>query len=160
MAHSFAWHDGMLLGHGPMDAVHEEFVVLVDALLHAADADVPAALASLVGHTQAHFDEEKAWMTETAFPGRECHIAEHKAVLQSLAGVSRRVDAGDLIAARRLARALADWFPGHAEYLDAALAHWLCKLRLGGKPVVLRRHRPLPGAPIAAATAAPTPSIG
>lgn len=160
MAHSFAWHDGMLLGHGPMDAVHEEFVVLVDALLHAADADVPAALASLVRHTQAHFDDEKLWMTETAFPGRECHVAEHEAVLRSLGGVSRRVDAGDLNAARRLARALADWFPGHAEYLDAALAHWLCKLRLGGKPVVLRRHPPLPGAPFAATTPTQTPSIG
>ena len=40
------------------------------------------------------------------------------------------------------------WFPGHADYLDSALAHWMCKQRLGGKPVVLRRGvaHPLEGA--------------
>ena len=34
---------------------------------------------------------------------------------------------------------LADWFPKHADQLDSALAHWMAKKRLGGKPVVLRR---------------------
>jgi hemerythrin len=31
------------------------------------------------------------------------------------------------------------WFPKHADQLDSALAHWMSKERLGGKPVVLRR---------------------
>ena len=62
--------------------------------------------------------------------------------MKSIEGVRRRVAQGDADAARRLARALADWFPGHADYMDAALAHWMCKQRLGGKPVVVRRHKP------------------
>jgi hypothetical protein len=41
---------------------------------------------------------------------------------------------------RRLGSELAAWFPGHADYLDSALAHWMCKRTLGGKPVVLRRN--------------------
>ena len=35
---------------------------------------------------------------------------------------------------------LARWFPAHADYLDAALSHWLFKHRHGGKPVILRRR--------------------
>jgi hypothetical protein len=34
---------------------------------------------------------------------------------------------------------LFEWFPGHADYLDSALAAWMTKRRFGGKPVVLRR---------------------
>jgi hemerythrin len=60
--------------------------------------------------------------------------------MASIVGVRQRVDAGDTSAViRSLAQALADWFPGHADYLDSALAHWMCKRRWGGKPVVLRR---------------------
>jgi hemerythrin len=134
------WNDGFVLGYAPMDEVHEEFVDLIGAL-GAADRDaLPAALAELAEHAHAHFADEERWMTETGFPARECHAAEHAAVLASIEGVARRVAQGDHAAARRLAQALTDWFPAHADYLDAALAHWMCKLRLGGKPVVLRRH--------------------
>ena len=78
-------------------------------------------------------------MQETDFPARECHTDEHAAVLQSMQAVTRLVADGDFEAGRHLGRALADWFPGHAVYLDSALAHWMCSKRLGGKPVVLRR---------------------
>jgi hemerythrin len=40
---------------------------------------------------------------------------------------------------RDLAEALVGWFPGHADYMDAALSHWLAKRSFGGAPVVLRR---------------------
>lgn len=134
------WHDGLALGFAPMDCVHEEFVDLVDSLLLARDDQLGAALEAVAAHAKAHFDAEDTWMVETGFPGRECHAEEHAAVLASIHGVQRRVAIGDHEAARRLARALADWFPGHADHLDSALAHWMCKQRFGGKPVVIRRH--------------------
>ena len=134
------WHDGFVLGYAPMDHVHEEFVTLVDELRHAADEDMASALQAVADHCVEHFETENAWMAETGFPARQCHVDEHAAVLSSIQGVQRRVEQGDCAAATRLAVALADWFPGHADYLDAALAHWMCKLRLGGKPLVLRRH--------------------
>lgn len=133
------WHDDLRLGWAPIDAVHEEFLVLVDALLAAEDDAMPAALAAVHRHSRQHFATEERWMEETEFPARGCHADEHAAVLASMAGVARKVDAGDFEAGRRLARALVDWFPGHADYLDSALAHWMCKKRLGGQPVVLRR---------------------
>lgn len=132
-------HDDLRLGYQPMDTVHDEFVQLLDDLLAAGDEALAAALAAVHAHSRAHFAAEEQWMRETAFPASGCHAEEHAAVLASMEGVGRRVAAGDHEAGRRLAQALADWFPGHAEYLDSALAHWMCKQRLGGKPVVLRR---------------------
>jgi hemerythrin len=47
---------------------------------------------------------------------------------------------GDPATARGLAAALQDWFPGHADYLDSALAQWMVKKQTGGIPIVLRRN--------------------
>lgn len=133
------WHDGLLLGYQPMDLVHQEFVQCVAALQQAADAQLPELMAALLAHAQHHFGEEDRWMEETQFPARECHIDEHAQVMHSIVEVQQRVAQGQFEVCRRLARELASWFPGHADYLDSALAHWMCKQRLGGKPVVIRR---------------------
>ena len=138
------WHDGFVLGYAPMDHVHEEFVTLVNELGHAADEHIASALHAVADHCVDHFESENTWMADTGFPARQCHVDEHAAVLASIEGVQRRVALGDYAAARRLGVALADWFPGHADYLDAALAHWMCKQRLGGKPILLRRRGELP----------------
>lgn len=135
------WHDGLVLGYGPMDAVHEEFVHCVTALQQAPDERLPELLQALRTHAQSHFGDEDRWMTDTEFPARECHINEHAAVMQSIEEVQALLATGQTEVCRRLAHELARWFPGHADYLDAALAHWMCKRRLGGKPVVLRRSR-------------------
>ena len=130
----------MLLGLEGMDVEHEEFVGLIEALCQAPDTDVGSAFDALATHAGEHFQSEEEWMSRTCFPAHACHAAEHKAVMRSIAGVQDRLRKGDIDAARRLGAALAAWFPGHAEYLDAALAHWVCKQRHGGKPIVLRRH--------------------
>jgi hemerythrin len=136
----FVWRDDFLLGYTPMDEVHEEFVTLVVAVVDCPDQTIAATLDALLEHARRHFGDEDRWMGESNFPARDCHTAEHAAVLRSIEGVCHRVAQGDCAAGRTLARALVDWFPGHADYLDSALAHWMCKQRLGGKPVVLRRR--------------------
>lgn len=141
-ATALTWHDGMLLGMEAMDLEHEELVDLIEAVRRAPDSRVALALDELAAHAGEHFRSEEALMSSTDFPAHACHTAEHEAVLRSIAGVQDRARAGDIEAVRRLGAALADWFPGHAEYLDAALAHWACKQRHGGKPVVLRRSLP------------------
>lgn len=132
-------HDDLRLGFTPMDDTHEEFLSLLDTLLAAPDEGVSDALASMQAHSREHFALEERWMAETGFPAGDCHADEHAAVLASMEGVGRRVTGGDIEAARSLARALADWFPGHVDHLDSALAHWMCKRTMGGTPVVLRR---------------------
>jgi len=133
------WSDELLLGYGPMDSVHQEFVECVAQLASANESEMQARMRQLIGHVQHHFDEENSWMNQTNFPAKECHIDEHAAVMKSILEVNAMVTEGDTSAVLRLSQALMDWFPGHANYLDSALAHWMCKQRLGGKPVVIRR---------------------
>ena len=133
------WNDQYLLGYTPIDAVHEEFVGLLGRLQVGDDAALPALLDEFARHLEQHFEMENRWMVETEFPPRDCHIDEHAAVLASVREV-QALPAGEQVAViRHLVEALADWFPRHADQLDSALAHWMSKQRLGGKPVVLRR---------------------
>jgi hemerythrin len=134
------WSDAFLLGFAPLDAVHQEFVTLVAALQAAGDEELPGRLEDVLNHAVAHFDQEALWMRQTSFPATQCHIDEHEAVLASLRDVRELVrSGGDVAEVRRLGAALADWFPGHADYMDAALSHWMCKRTYGGAPVVVRR---------------------
>ncbi len=138
-AETFAWDDRYLLGHAAMDDTHREFVERVDALLTADDAALPEALAAFARHAEAHFAQENAWMEAHGFPARECHIDEHNKVLASVYAVQQQLVDGDVELCRELASALMVWFPGHADYLDSALAGWLVKRTHGGAPLVLRR---------------------
>ena len=136
---ALGWSDAFVLGHEPMDATHREFVALVRAMQTGPEAGLAGLLADFEAHARRHFEEEDRWMLETGFPPRDCHMDEHAAVLRSVVEVREVVARGELAQVRRLADALADWFPRHADWLDSALAHWLCKRAYGGKPVVLRR---------------------
>jgi hemerythrin-like metal-binding protein len=135
----FRWSDAFLLGYPPMDTVHAEFVDLVGRLERATDAELAPLLEQFAAHTRAHFEMENTWMVETGFPPRECHIDEHAAVMKSVDAVRGLLAQGDSAVCRRLVQELIGWFPAHAHHLDSALAHWISKLRTGGKPVVIRR---------------------
>lgn len=139
------WSDALLLGHGPMDELHEEFVELLLEMETADDAALPKLMDKLETHLHEHFGLEDRAMEETAFPPRQCHIDEHRAVMQSVLEVKRRLAVGDVVECRNLLRALTDWFPSHAHHLDSALAHWINKLTYGGKTVILRRNMNLSG---------------
>ena len=142
MSHTatLVWGDHLLMGHGPMDELHEEFVELIALLQTAEDSELPSLLQAMESHLQHHFAEEDQWMLSTGFPPRDCHIDEHAAVLKSVAEVRVKLAEGNVALCRDLTKALVDWFPGHATHLDSALAHWLSKQRFGGKPVVIRRN--------------------
>lgn len=140
-----AWDERYLVGHSGIDRTHAEFVELLATLLRAADDDLPRLLDELVAHVETHFALEERLMDETEFPARDCHADEHARVMASVREVRADVAAGEREVARDLARALADWFPGHSDYMDSALAIWVVKRRTAGAPVVLRRFNK-PGA--------------
>ncbi|SNS60068.1 hemerythrin [Noviherbaspirillum humi] len=136
----FVWSDALLLGYGPMDDTHREFVETVLAMQSASDDGFAAALDAFIEHAERHFSEEADWMRSTGFPATDCHIDEHNAVLKSLYEVKEHLaKGGNPEAGRRLTAELMRWFPGHADYMDASLAQWMVKKRTGGTPVVLRR---------------------
>lgn len=141
---AFSWSDRFLLGHRSIDETHREFVDCVDALLRASDAEIPAALDAFARHAESHFGQEDKWLAAADFPGGgECHIDEHAKVMASVREVQEQVAGGELNIARELAQALMDWFPGHADYMDSALATWLVKKLHDGRPLVLRRKEHL-----------------
>lgn len=135
----FQWDDALLLGEPQMDRVHQEFVDLVVRMQQAPDDELAPLLEAFASHTRAHFEMENQWMRDTAFPPRDCHIDEHAAVLKSVDEVRALVAQGNTAICRSLIDELVRWFPSHAHHLDSALAHWMSKLRTGGKPVVIRR---------------------
>lgn len=135
----FAWDDSYLLGHHAMDMVHREFVDLLQAALTAPNAELPNVLANIARHAEGHFAQENEWMESQGFPGGDCHIDEHNKVLASIYDVQEKVIQGDIAIGRKLAKALSEWFPDHASFMDSALAAWLVKRTYGGSPIVLRR---------------------
>lgn len=135
------WSDKFKLGYEPMDETHEEFVEIVNAMLTCADEKLTAQLALFAMHAETHFSQERAWMLATDFPSIDCHVSEHDAVMRSVTEVQDVLaNGGSAEVVRRLAEALIDWFPAHADYLDAPLSHWIVKRRLGGVPIVIRRN--------------------
>jgi hemerythrin-like metal-binding protein len=137
------WNDSMLLGHGPMDDEHREFVECVMALKASDNVTALPALARMESHLVTHFELEHAWMEKTAFPEvySKCHRDQHNEVLDSILQLKLQITYGQagLRAVHALTQSLMDWFPGHADYMDSALSAWVNKKLHGGAPVVLRR---------------------
>lgn len=131
--------DRLLVGHAAMDREHRGFALDLRALQQAGDAQFGAALARLARHLHQHFALEEQLIDTYRFPAGACHAEEHRKVLASVAEVQALVAQGDIATGRALARALADWFPGHADSMDGALAIWVSRQAYGGAPVVLRR---------------------
>ena len=72
---------------------------------------------------------------------RDCHIDEHAKVLASVSEVREALQQeGDVALCRELALALQDWFPGHVQHLDSALATWMVQRTHGARPVLFRRR--------------------
>jgi len=128
------------LGFAPMDRIHAEFEELLAEARGAGEKEWVPLLARIDAHLREHFGAEDRWMEETDFPPRDCHMDEHAAVLRSAAEVEPLVAAGQVTVGRPFVEERARWFPGEADYLDSALAGWMCKRQYGGKPVVLHRR--------------------
>jgi hemerythrin len=127
------------LGYAPMDDIHAELDELLQRASGPGPHDWVPLLTRIDSHLRSHFEAEDRWMRETDFPPRDCHIDEHAKVLHSSGEVLSLAREGNVAPAPSFIAALADWFPGHADYLDSALAAWMCKRQFGGKPVVLHR---------------------
>lgn len=108
------------VGFAPMDAIHREFHDLLAALYEPGDQG--EKLLALHEHLLQHCSREERWMRESKFPAFECHQREHEMLLEVVAEVRRRFDAGDSEIVVRLAQELPHWFELHANAMDAGLA--------------------------------------
>jgi len=116
------WSEALSLDLPLMDDTHREFVDLLAAVEAAADDTVITAWRTLIDHTQQHFDQEDRWMRETRFAAGNCHSVQHKVVLDVMREGLKRAEGGELELLRMMVGELAQWFPQHAQSMDAGLA--------------------------------------
>lgn len=125
---TLSWAAELSLNQPQIDQTHQEFVELLNELgasLRAADAvpqPVLAVYQRLLAHTEAHFAMEEGFMAATGFAADNCHSKQHAMVLDVMREVLvHTVTTQDLAPMRNLLTELANWFPSHAEMMDASL---------------------------------------
>lgn len=121
-APTLEWSEALQLELPQMDDTHREFVDLLATVQAADDADLLPHWNTLVAHTVEHFGQEDRWMQETGYASGNCHAVQHQVVLQVMREGATRAAAGDLPLLRLIAGELAQWFPQHAQSMDAGLA--------------------------------------
>ena len=127
------WNEDFVLGVDAMDQTHVEFVDLLARVEAADDAHLLEEWQHLIDHTDVHFDNENRWMLATRFAASNCHTTHHGAVLGVMREGLEYGRKGHLKVVRQMATELANWFPQHADTMDAALALHL--RRVGYDPV-------------------------
>lgn len=146
------WNDSLALQQPRMDQTHHEFVDLlceVEAALDGDSVSLLACMAALVDHTDAHFAQEERWMTHCGFAAENCHSFQHSHVMQVLREVQRRLAEDDDVATvRLLVPELAQWFPSHAQNMDAPLAETMKYCGLDPETGRIARPLALDAAPI------------
>jgi len=113
---------------------------LLQAVEAAEDLELIAVWQDLVTHTEHHFGQEDRWMEATKYASGNCHSVQHKVVLQVMREGIVRAEQGDLQPIRIMTGELAQWFPQHAQMMDASLALHL--RRVGFDPATGVVHAP------------------
>lgn len=143
---ALTWTATLALGQPRMDETHREFVDLlaqVEAALDAPVVELQARLDHFIAHTEAHFGQEERWMAAIGFAEENCHALHHANVLGVLREVRRRLaDDGDVRTVKLMVPEMAQWFPIHAQSMDAALA--MTMRQVGFDPETQTQLRPLP----------------
>ncbi|WP_334154410.1 bacteriohemerythrin [Tepidimonas sp.] len=116
------WGDSLVTGDGRMDETHEEFVTQLARLRALPHDQQLEPYRALVAHTVEHFEREERWMVAVGFAEDNCHAAHHRQILDTMRAVEAHFLQGDREIIDRMAAALAEWFPMHAQTMDAGLA--------------------------------------
>lgn len=146
---TLAWSETLVLNQPQLDHTHEEFVDLLNRYGEALDAGVDAlpVFRELLAHTEAHFAMEEAWMAATGFDPVNCHSSQHAMVLNVMREVVRHAtELNDREPMTIVRHELAQWFPAHAEMMDAALVFHM--QQCGYQPGDAASQPALPATPI------------
>jgi len=122
------WTDALSVGDARMNDTHEEFVSMLNQLLATPPNEQLPLYRSFIEHTVEHFAQEERWMLATGFSADNCHAGHHATILETMNAVLEHSEKGDAGIIKRMAQALAEWFPHHAANMDAGLAQHLKNL--------------------------------
>ena len=117
-----AWTDSLHTGDARMDETHQEFVDMINAILATPEEAQLPVYKKFLDHTVEHFAQEERWMLATGFSADNCHAEHHATILETMRVVEAHYLDSDKTIITRMAEALAEWFPGHANSMDAGLA--------------------------------------
>ena len=119
------WSNDLHTGDSRMDDTHEEFLTMLNQLLTTPQDQQLPLYKAFLSHTVEHFAQEDRWMLATGFSADNCHAGQHTTILETMRAVEVHYEGGDTEIITRLAEALTEWFPGHANSMDAGLAQHL-----------------------------------
>ncbi len=122
---TLTWSEELLLGDPRTDHTHQEFIDLVNATTAADAGSKLAVYQELLAHTVEHFAQEERWMLACGIAADFCHFGQHQSVLEVMKEVERRAAAGETAYIGSMIEALVEWFPGHANSMDASLVSYL-----------------------------------
>jgi hemerythrin-like metal-binding protein len=116
------WTDSLHTGDARMDETHQEFVDMINQILATPEDQQLPVYKAFLNHTVEHFAQEERWMLATGFSADNCHAEHHATILETMRVVEAHYLDSDKTIITRMAEALAEWFPGHANSMDAGLA--------------------------------------
>ena len=121
-ANFMPWTDSLHTGDARMDETHQEFVDMINQILATPEDQQLPLYKAFLNHTVEHFAQEERWMLATGFSADNCHAEHHATILETMRVVEAHYLDADKSIITRMAEALAEWFPGHANSMDAGLA--------------------------------------
>jgi hemerythrin len=116
------WTESLTTGDARMDETHQEFVDMINKILATPEDEQLPIYKDFLNHTVEHFAQEERWMLATGFSADNCHAEHHATILETMRVVEAHYLDSDTTIISRMAEALAEWFPGHANSMDAGLA--------------------------------------
>ncbi|TAD87373.1 MAG: hypothetical protein EAZ99_17725 [Alphaproteobacteria bacterium] len=109
-----------------LERQHADLKAAWQQITHEPDERLAECLTRLLAAFEAHFAEEEALMLDTAAPGMDSHIQEHRQTASGLRDLVRAAEAGRYDAVRRaVTNWLSQWYVVHHASLDHALQLWL-----------------------------------
>ena len=130
---ALVWTEALRLNQPQMDRTHEEFIELLADVNRAKDAGdasrVLKTFEQLIEHSVEHFGQEDRWMRATGFSPDNCHARQHTMVLDMMREVLRlAIDEDRREPLFILLGELAQWFPVHAQMMDAGLVFHMAQV--------------------------------
>ena len=124
---TFRWTDDLATGNSFIDADHQKLITMVNALLDAMTEGrgndvIDKVLNNLIIYTRSHFEREEVEMRRVNYAHAITHKAEHTKLLNQVAELKAKMDAGEKVSANSVFTFLSGWLRNHILDVDTQLA--------------------------------------
>ncbi|MBF0189928.1 MAG: bacteriohemerythrin [Magnetococcales bacterium] len=126
----FPWDERLVTGVREVDADHRKLVDMVNRLHHAMKEGegrevLGALLKELADYTVFHFQREEGYFARYGYPDLTSHVQEHRKLLDAVANLIQRFEAGDFSVAIDLLGIAKSWLIEHIMDVDMRFVPFL-----------------------------------